>query len=189
MTRKIHTSHTKLGLIDLIIQLNLPVMYNGINKLKVVNNLRDFLLYNKNVKITVPNNWKFKTYNDILSFLRNPSEKKVFVLTCRERQLLLTTARRIHGYVANGCIAERTFYKKEPEQLHIDALYVSLMGGDIPTCRRAIYKLNETLGPDDKYDMVVSPEVRHAINIKSLAKCSYTPCFSRKTGVFNITFD
>jgi len=188
MTRKIHTSHTKLSLIDLINQLSLPVMYNGINKLKVVNNLRDHLLYNKNTKLN-PNNWKFKTYNDILSFLRNPSERKVFVLTCRERHLLLTTARRIHGYVANGCIAERTFYKKEPGQLHLDALYVSLMGGDIPTCRRAINKLNETLGPDDKYDMVVSPEVKHAIDIKKLAKCSYTPCFTCKEGVFHISFD
>jgi len=189
LKRKIHPSHTKLDLIYLIQQLGLPVFYNGITKQMLVDSLMDYLKHDKEKVIDIyPNHFNLNFFKDIIFYLNNPTVKKNFILTCAEKQDLLTMARRIHGYISNGCFLERTVYTKR-EQLHADALYVSFMGGDIPTCRKAIYKLNETLGPDEKYDMVLSPEVKHALEIKKMTRTLYSPIFSKKKGRFVVIFD
>ena len=86
---------------------------------------------------------------------------------------------------------ERTPYKNEggEQQLMQEAKLLGLSACHIPTCRRAIRILNEQLGPNEKIDVVLCPELLNCINSSSLLKLYSKPIYTVKTGKFIIDFN
>jgi hypothetical protein len=190
MYYKIHHSHTKNNLISYIIDLHINIKYNYLSKDEILN-LLDSFMQEVDLNYTfIPNQYSIKTNRDLIKYLELMRPNKNPPVNIKDHKLYINLAKKILCYCSNGCHIERTPYNEEggQEQLLAEARLLGLSACHIPTCRRAIRNLNEQLGPNEKIDVVLSPELMNSINSSSLLRLYSKPIYTVKRGKFIIDF-
>ncbi len=185
---KIHFSHTKNDLITYIIELNINIKYNYLPKDDILKLLDEYMQENPITYKFLPNQFNINDIRDLIKYLEQPRPKKPEKLSAIEHKQYIQIAKKILCYVNNGCYISRTPYDDE-EQLLAEAKLLATSACHIPSCRRAIRKLNETRGPKEKLDVVLKPELMNSLNSNTLLKLHSKPIYTVKYGKFNIVFD
>lgn len=183
----IHKSHTKQYLIKIIQLLNIPIKYNEFTKDSLLEEMDGWILENYDTEFT-DNFLELNTCMDLMEFLALPAEKEHDYKTVKDRQHLLLKAKQLLAYVNNGQDIDRSFYKdsNEPKK---DALILAQQGGDIPSCRRAVYKYNAILPPKNKIVLHLNKYTMEEMKTQLKTKKMKQPIFKKKTGNFNIIFN
>ena len=183
----INKTHSKLDLIELIVDLELPIVYSHQDakkdiQIKLLNFLKDKKTYKKfpeNIyKIT--NLFQLKLY----LFSQNPKKK----ITTKERKMVMFLTKQIIQYCLNGQQLEWNNYYKDKKQIHDDMDYIKQFG-DIPSVRRACFLMNKNLKEEDHYKPIISPQVEAKIRIVRQEKQKVYPNLIKKSGKFFLHFD
>ena len=184
-----HHTHTKNNIISYIIELNINIKYNYINKDKILLLLDEYLC-DMDLNFTYSSNqYNIRNIRDFIKFLELPRPKdKNNIISLNDHKKYIQIARKINCYVKNGNMIERTPYDDEV-QLMAEAKLLGVCASHIPSCRRSLRQLNETLGPKDKIDVVLSPELQNSLDTNTLLRKHSKPTFSVKRQHFYITFD
>jgi len=182
---KIHTSHSRKELIQVIQQFKIDIPNcNDLPKKEI-----QILLSNKLLEIDEikeEDEYFFvKDKNELIEYLSKPNQSKI--LTIKEKDDVMTTAKKIISYCKNSYFL--TPYNYETfEDLLKEAEYIAKFG-DIPSCRRAINMLNQDPKLDHKIDIVLSKRVKKELEKKEQLKLNSIPRAVIKKGHFVITFD
>jgi hypothetical protein len=182
---KIHTSHSRKELIQIIQQFKIDIPNcNDLPKKEI-----QILLSNKLLEIDEINEEEeyffVKDKNELVEYLSKPNQSKI--LTIKEKDNVMLTAKRIISYCKNSYFL--TPYNYETfEDLLKEAEYISKFG-DIPSCRRAINMLNNDPKLDYKIQVVISKRVKKELEKKEKLKLNSIPKATIKTGKFVVYFD
>jgi len=182
---KIHTSHSRKELIQIIQQFKIDIPNcNDLPKKEI-----QILLSNKLVEIEEikeEDEYFFvKDKNELLEYLSKPNQSKI--LTIKEKDQVMLTAKRIISYCKNSYYLTPYNYETFDDLLK-EANYISQFG-DIPSCRRAINMLNQDPKLDHKIEVVLSKRVKKELQKKEQLKLNSIPRAVIKRGHFVITFD
>tara|TARA_R110000787_G_scaffold2040_4_gene8370 strand:+ start:1663 stop:2214 length:552 start_codon:yes stop_codon:yes gene_type:complete len=182
---KIHTSHSRKELVQVIEQFNIDIP----NKLDLPKKEIQVLLINKLFeidKIIEEDEYFFvKTKDELIEYLSKPNQSKQ--LTIKEKDNVMLTAKKIIGYCKNSYFLTPYNYESFDDLL-VEANYIAKFG-DIPSCRRAINMLNQDPKLDHKIDIILSKRVKKDIEKKQLVKEASVPKACVKFGKFVVTFD
>ena len=161
----IHKSFSKTDLIDLINDLNLPIVHSFQDcKLDIQNKFKECI--SKNFKI--PDNfYNIKSKDDLISYLENKNPKKT--LTIKEKQNVMMICKKIIQYCKSDFDLTITDYKDQRELID-DMDYIKSFG-DIPSARRCCRLINE----DPKmaglqFKPLISPQVQKDLDQKKKTK-------------------
>lgn len=182
----IHKSHTKQYLIKVIQLLNLPIPYNNLTKKQLLEDLDAWIYCNMDIEFS-DNLLEMTTIHDLISFLAQAPEKATDYKTIKDKQLLMVKAKQVMAYVNNGQDLERSFYKNFSDVM-ADGVILAKQGTDIPTCRRAVYLLNNILPPKDKILLEINKYTLEELKYKLSLKKNKQPIFKSTQGKFLITF-
>lgn len=185
MLNKIHTSHSKKELCEIIniFELNI-VEYLKLNKQQLCKQL----LYQLSVidKIKPDNDYYFvKDKKELMDYLTNPDCSKV--LTVKQKDEVMELAKYIIMYSKNG------FYLSHSPFLDWDEMIVKAKQisqyGDIPSVRRAIELLNKDPKLNEKIEVMMSSRCKKQFERKKRQKQKYYGGLQVKQGKFTIYFD
>jgi hypothetical protein len=182
----IHKSHTKNYLIKTIQLLSLPIKYNSLTKEKLLEEIDTWIFLNIDIEFN-DNLLELTNMADLCDFLATPTEKNTDYKTIKDKQLLMLKARKVLCYVNNGQCLTRSFYKLRSEVIS-DGLLLANQGAEIPSCRRAVYKLNTTLPPKDHIELQLNKYSMEEMTFKLKEKRAKEPIFKKKKGKFNLDF-
>jgi hypothetical protein len=182
-------SHTKNNIISYIIELNINIKYNYINKDKILLLLDEYLC-DMDLNFTFNcNQYNIRNIRDFIKFLELPRPAdKNNIISLQDHKKYIQIGRKINCFVKNGNMIERTPFDDEG-QLMAEAKLLGVCASHIPSCRRALRELNNSLGPKDKIDVVLSPELQNSLDTNTLLRKHSKPTFSVKRQSFYITFD
>lgn len=182
----IHKSHTKQYLIKVIQLLNLPITYNNLTKKELLEELDNWIYCNMDIEFN-DNLLEMNNIHDLISYLATAPEKATDYKTIKDKQLLMVKARQVMAFVNNGKDLNRSFYKNFSDVM-ADGNILAKQGTDIPTCRRAVYLLNNTLPPKEKISLDINKYTLEELKYKLSLKKNKQPIFKSKKGKFLITF-
>jgi len=182
---KIHTSHSRKELIQIIQQFNIDIP----NSIDLPKKEIQVLLANKLLEIEEIDEedeyFFVKDKNELIEYLSKPNQSKI--LTIKEKDNVMLTAKKIISYCKNSYFL--TPYNYETfEDLLKEAEYIAKFG-DIPSCRRAINMLNNDPKLDYKIEIVLSKRVKKELQKKERLKLNSIPKAVIKTGNFVVYFD
>ena len=184
---KIHTSHSRKELIQVIDQFNIDIP----DKIDLCKKEIQVLLTNKLMEIPSKdfkeeNEYFFvKSKVELIDYLSKPNQSKS--LTIKEKDQVMLTAKKIIGYCKNSFFLTPYNYESFDELLK-EAKYIAKFG-DIPSCRRAINLLNNDPKLEYKIDIVLSKRVKKDIEKKLAVKEASVPKACVRFGSFTINFD
>lgn len=182
----IHKSHTKAYLIKIIQLLSLPIKYNSLTKNELLAEINSWIMENIDIEFN-DNLLELSNIIDLCDFLSLPAEKLVDYKTIKDKQLLMLKAKKVLCYVNNGQSLNRSFYTALNEVMN-DGLLLAQKGGEIPSCRRAVYKLNSILPPSQKIELTLNKYTMEELSYKLKEKKNKQPQFGRTVGTFLISF-
>ena len=182
----IHKSHTKNYLIKIIQLLNLPIKYNTLTKEKLLEEIDTWIFLNIDIEFN-DNLLELTNMADFCEFLATPTEKNTDYKTIKDKQLLMLKARKVLCFVNNGQSLDRSFYKNRSEVIS-DGLLLSQQGAEIPSCRRAVYKLNSILPPKDHIELILQKYTMEEMTFKLKEKRAKQPIFSKAEGSYKLDF-
>jgi len=184
----IEKSHSKTDLIDLINDLNLPIVHSHQdNKADIQNKFKECITQNFNIS---DNFYNIKTKEDLISYLENKNPKKT--LTIKEKQNVMLICKKIIQYCKSDFDLTITDYKDQKELID-DMDYIKQFG-DIPSARRCCRLINQ----DPKmaglqFNPLISPQVQKDLDQKKKTKkvISYKLTIRRSTpdNPIILTFD
>ena len=182
---KIHTSHSRKELIQIIQQFNIDIP----NCIDLPKKEIQVLLANKLLEIEEIDEedeyFFVKDKNELVEYLSKPNQSKI--LTIKEKDNVMLTAKKIISYCKNTYFL--TPYNYETfEDLLKEAEYIAKFG-DIPSCRRAINMLNNDPKLDYKIEIVLSKRVKKELQKKEKLKLNSIPKAVIKRGNFIVYFD
>ena len=182
---KIHTSHSRKELIQIIQQFNIDIP----NCIDLPKKEIQVLLANKLLEIQEIDEedeyFFVKDKNELVEYLSKPNQSKI--LTIKEKDNVMLTAKKIISYCKNTYFL--TPYNYETfEDLLKEAEYIAKFG-DIPSCRRAINMLNNDPKLDYNIDIVLSKRVKKDLQKKERLKLNSIPKAVIKRGNFIVYFD
>ena len=182
---KIHTSHSRKELIQIIQQFNIDIP----NCIDLPKKEIQVLLANKLLEIEEIDEedeyFFVKDKNELIEYLSKPNQSKI--LTIKEKDNVMLTAKKIISYCKNTYFL--TPYNYETfEDLLKEAEYIAKFG-DIPSCRRAINMLNNDPKLDHNIDIVLSKRVKKDLQKKERLKLNSIPKAVIKRGNFVVYFD
>ena len=182
---KIHTSHSRKELIQIIQQFNIDIP----NCIDLPKKEIQVLLANKLLEIQEIDEedeyFFVKDKNELVEYLSKPNQSKI--LTIKEKDNVMLTAKKIISYCKNTYFL--TPYNYETfEDLLKEAEYIAKFG-DIPSCRRAINMLNNDPKLDYNIDIVLSKRVKKDLQKKEKLKLNSIPKAVIKRGNFIVYFD
>jgi hypothetical protein len=133
----IDKSFSKTDLIELINDLNLPIVHSHQdNKLDIQNKFKECMTK----KFDIPDNfYKIKNKDDLISYLCNKNPKKI--LTIKEKQNVMIICKKIIQYCKNDFDLTITDYNSQQDL--IDDMDFIKQFGDIPSVRRCCKLMNE----------------------------------------------
>jgi len=182
---KIHTSHSRKELIQIIQQFKIDIP--NVNDLPK----KDIQVLLSNKLMSIPEICEEEEYffvkdkNELLEYLSKPNQSKI--LTIKEKDNVMLTAKKIISYCKNSYYL--TPYNYETfEDLLVEAKHIAKFG-DIPSCRRAINMLNNDPKLDHKIEIVLSKRVKKELQKKEQLKLNSIPRAVIKTGKFVVYFD
>jgi len=181
----IHKSHSRLDLVELINNLNIPVIFShSDNKKDICEKM--IIFFEKKIDINFEDNvYKIKNNRDLQLYLKNENVKKS--LSVKEKNTVMAICKSIISYCNNGYMIENSTYN-DLQTIQDDMLYI-LQFGDIPSVRRACKLMNRDLKSINHYKAIISPQMEKKIKDKQLSKhCIYSSLIV-KTGEFVINFD
>ena len=182
---KIHTSHSRKELIQVIQQFNINIP----NKDDLSKKEIQVLLINELLgldEICEEDEYFFvKSKDELIDYLRKPNQSKT--LTIKEKDNVMLTAKKIIGYCKNNYFLTPYNYETFDDLLE-EANYIAKFG-DIPSCRRAITMLNNDPKLDYKIDIVLSKRVKKDLEKREAVKNATIAKYSLKFGKFTIVFD
>lgn len=182
---KIHTSHSRKELIQIIQQFNIDIPNSNDLPKKDI----QILLSNKLMEIDEikeEDEYFFvKDKIELMEYLSKPNQSKI--LTIKEKDEVMLTAKRIISYCKNSYFL--TPYNYETfDDLLVEAKHIAKYG-DIPSCRRAITMLNNDPKLDYNIEVVISKRVKKELQKKAQLKMNSIPKATIKTGKFIVYFD
>ena len=182
---KIHTSHSRKELIQIIQQFNIDIP----NCIDLPKKEIQVLLANKLLEIQEIDEedeyFFVKDKNELVEYLSKPNQSKI--LTIKEKDNVMLTAKKIISYCKNTYFL--TPYNYETfEDLLKEAEYIAKFG-DIPSCRRAINMLNNDPKLDYNIEIVLSKRVKKDLQKKERLKLNSIPKAVIKRGNFVVYFD
>lgn len=182
---KIHTSHSRKELLQVIQQFNINIL----NKDDLSKKEIQVLLINELIKldeIVEEDEYFFvKSKQELIEYLSKPNQSKT--LTIKEKDSVMLTAKKIIGYCKNSYFLTPYNYETFDELLE-EAHYIAKFG-DIPSCRRAIKMLNNDPKLDYKIDIIISKRVKKDLEKREAVKNATVAKYSLKYGKFIVTFD
>tara|TARA_R110000868_G_scaffold17556_6_gene76782 strand:+ start:1933 stop:2490 length:558 start_codon:yes stop_codon:yes gene_type:complete len=183
---KIHTSHSRKELIQIIQQFNIDITNcNDLPKKEIQILLSNKLIEMPDDSFKEEDEYFFvKDKTELLEYLAKPNQSKI--LTIKEKDNVMLTAKKIISYCKNSYYL--TPYNYETfEDLLKEAEYISKFG-DIPSCRRAINMLNQDPKLDHKIEVVLSKRVKKELQKKEQLKMNCIPRAIIKKGHFVVDF-
>ena len=183
---KIHTSHSRKELIQIIQQFKIDIPNCNDLPKKEIQVLLSNKLNDLDDEIKEEDEYFFvKDKNELVEYLSKPNQSKI--LTIKEKDQTMLTAKKIISYCKNSYFL--TPYNYETfDDLLTEANYISKFG-DIPSCRRAINMLNQDPKLDHKIEIVLSKRVKKELEKKEQLKMNNIPRAVLKRGHFVINFD
>lgn len=174
----IDKSHSKTDLIELINDLNLPIVHSHQdNKSDIQEKFRVCI----KSKFDIPENfYNIKNKESLIAYLENKNPKKI--LTIKEKQNVMMICKKIIQYCKNDFDLTITDYNNQQELID-DMDYIKQFG-DIPSARRCCRLINE----DPKmsglnFKPLISPQVQKDLDQKKKTKkvISYKLMIKRAT--------
>jgi len=182
---KIHTSHSRKELIQVIDQFNINIP----NKDDLSKKEIQVLLINELMgldEICEEDEYFFvKSKEELIDYLSKPNQSKT--LTIKEKDNVMLTAKKIIGYCKNSYFLTPYNYETFDDLLK-EAHYIAKFC-DIPSCRRAITMLNQDPKLDYKIEMIVSKRVKKDLEKREAVKNATIPKYTLKFGKFIVTFE
>ena len=163
---QIHKSHSKTDLIDLIINLDLKVVFSHQDNKKDIQNKILELLKKPLPKIK-PNFYHIENKDGLLLYLQNPNPKKS--LSIKEKNSVMMLCKHIIQYCKNNYDLEYTKYNNIKE-LQDDMDFIKQFG-DIPSVRRCCRLMNDDVKFNGiKFVPLISPQVKKVLDEKKTIK-------------------
>lgn len=184
----ISKTHSKNDLLDLILDLQLKVVYSHVdNKHDIHTKLIDIL---SDKKLQVPfnksNYYNIKNYNDLKIFLKNKNPKKI--LSVKEKNDIMKICKHIIRYCKNDFNISTSLYYNDIKDINDDMDYIKQFG-DIPSVRRCCRLMNTQRKHIDQYIPIISPQVQKQLDDKEIFKTNHDSKLRIKNGCFKVSFD
>lgn len=161
----IDKSHSKTDLIELINDLNLPIVHSHQdNKSDIQEKFKTCIASKFDI---IDNFYNIKNKDDLISYLENKNPKKI--LTIKEKQNVMMICKKIIQYCKSDFDLTITDYNNQQELID-DMDYIKQFG-DIPSARRCCRLINE----DPKmaglnFKPLISPQVQKDLDQKKKTK-------------------
>lgn len=161
----IDKSHSKTDLIELINDLNLPIVHSHQdNKSDIQQKFKTCIASKFDI---IDNFYNIKNKDDLISYLENKNPKKI--LTIKEKQNVMMICKKIIQYCKSDFDLTNTDYNNQQELID-DMDYIKQFG-DIPSARRCCRLINE----DPKmaglnFKPLISPQVQKDLDQKKKTK-------------------
>jgi hypothetical protein len=161
----IDKSFSKTDLIDLINDLNLPVVHSHQDNKK---DIQDKFILAMNEKIEIPNNfYKITNKEDLINYVENKNPKKI--LSIKEKQDVMKICKKIIQYCKSNYDLENTDYNNYQELID-DMDYIKQFG-DIPSARRCCKLMNQDVKTGGiKFVPLISPQMKKELEEKNNVK-------------------
>jgi hypothetical protein len=161
----IDKSFSKTDLIDLINDLNLPVVHSHQDNKK---DIQDKFILAMNEKIEIPNNfYKITNKEDLINYVENKNPKKI--LSIKEKQDVMKICKKIIQYCKSNYDLENTDYNTYQELID-DMDYIKQFG-DIPSARRCCKLMNQDVKTGGiKFVPLISPQMKKELEEKNNVK-------------------
>jgi hypothetical protein len=184
---KIHTSHSRKELIQIIQQFNIDIPNcNDLPKKEIQVLLSNKLMDLDDKDFKEEDEYFFvSSKSELIEYLAKPNQSKI--LTIKEKDNVMITAKKIISYCKNFFFLTPYNYETFDDLLK-EAEYIAKFG-DIPSCRRAINMLNQDPKLDHKIEIVLSKRVKKELEKKEQLKMNSIPRAVLKRGHFVINFD
>ena len=174
----IHKSHSRTDLVELINDLNLPIVHSHQdNKNDIQTKFKECMKKQFEIK---DNFYNIKSKDSLISYLENKNPKKT--LTIKEKQDVMMICKKIIQYCKSNFDLTITDYNNQQEL--IDDMDFIKQFGDIPSVRRCCRLINQ----DPKmgglnFKPLISPQVQKDIDQKKKTKkvTSYKLTIRRST--------
>jgi len=183
MTFKIHNSHSRKELFDIISVFELPIVNrNEFNKAQIQMKIIECLDYFD--KINPDLEYFFiENKEDLIKYLELPNPHKT--LTVKEKDDVMSRSKKIINYSRNNYYLMPSSYMSFDE-VYTDAVHISKHGG-IPSVRKAIELLNKDPKLAFPIEIKIPKRVENQIKKKKKLKQSQIPLFIKR-GRFVIDF-
>jgi len=161
----IDKSHSKTDLIDLINDLDLPIVHSHQDNKK---DLQDKFIacMNENFKIK-DNFYEIKTKQQLIDYLQNKNPKKI--LSIKEKQDVMKICKKIIRYCKINYDITMTDYNDH--QAIIDDMDYIKQFGDIPSVRRCCRLMNQDINMKKlTFNPLISPQVKKDLEEKRIVK-------------------
>lgn len=184
---KIHKSHSRLDLIELINTIDIPIVFSHVdNKASIQEKLKDIICNESKQKVlSSPNVYKINNYTDLKCYLDKPNPKKI--LSVKEKKQIMLICKHIIFYCRNGKCLEFSEYYNDEKQIYDDMDYIK-QWGDIPSVRRCCKLMNIDLKEQDHFIPLVSPQIQLTLNKKTTDKPTVVPSIIVNKGTFVVSF-
>jgi len=184
----INKTHSKLDLIQVILDLGLPIVYSHQdNKKDIQIKLQNYIKDIKKYKKKYPNNvYQINNLQDLKFYLISQNPKKN--ITIKERKIVMYITKQIISYCVNGRELEWNNYYNDTQQIEDDMNYIKQFG-DIPSVRRACFLMNKDMKQEFHFHPIISPQVKNRIKIVRDEKQKVFPQLISKHGRFLLDFD
>ena len=174
----IDKSHSKTDLIDLINELDLPIVHSHQdNKNDIQNKFKECMKQS----LKIPDNfYKIKNKDDLIFYLENKNPKKI--LSIKEKQNVMMICKKIIQYCKSNYDLAVTEYNNQQELID-DMDYIKQFG-DIPSARRCCRLMNDDIKLGGlKFNPLISPQVQKELEQKKKTKkvVSYKLMIKRAT--------
>lgn len=184
---KIHTSHSRKELIQVIQQFKIDIAnVNDLPKKEIQILLSNKLIEMPDSDFNEEDEYFFvKDKSELIEYLAKPNQSKI--LTIKEKDMVMITAKKIISYCKNSYYLTPYNYETFDDLLD-EAKYIAKFG-DIPSCRRAINMLNQDPKLDHQIEVVLSKRVKKELQKKEQLKLNSIPRAIIKKGHFVVNFD
>ncbi len=184
MTIKIHSTHSRKELFDIISIFELPIKNkNDFNKAQIQMRIIECLDYFD--KINPETEYFFiDTKEQLINYLESPNPNKT--LTIKEKDDVMSRAKKIINYSRNNYFLMPSSYMSF-DDVYNDAVKISNYGA-IPSVRKAIELLNKDPKLAYPIQLKIPKRVKNQIKKKKTLKQSNIPLFIKR-GKFEIRFD
>ena len=184
MTFKIHNTHSRKELFDIIAVFELPIPNkNEFNKSQIQIKIVECLDYFD--KINPDMTYFFvETKEDLIKYLEYPNPHKM--LTVKEKDDVMTRSKKIINYSRNNYYLMPASYMSF-DDVYNDAVHIAKYGG-IPSVRKAVEYLNNDPKLSYPIELKIPKRVETQIKKKKKLVQSQIPLYV-KHGSFIISFD
>ena len=181
----IHKSHSKKDLFNIIetfkINIDNPRQYK---KKELLKNLKKELNVMEEIE---PETKYYMFYNiiELKDYLSQCNPKKL--LTIKEKTQIILHCKELQQYIKNGYNIEYSIFENE-KQIHDLCKHIQPYG-DIPSVRKALWKINKHPLNLFNYQPTISKQTQAELDRREVLKTKYPIKLTVQTGKFVVSFD